>query len=395
MCTKSHVRIGQHVLVARVPPLDAEMVGDLMQPRLRALADGQHVGAGMLLVDGHELRAKSETNHGDVQWLRWHDRFSLTCVANSWATAAMDGPSRSRRKPRPSHTANHYHSQNGGKNKPLPQSLGMNLANHAGQEPSSRVARGSAGAGMLRSDWLTWRSCRSERFRAEPELEIRSWREFPPDLRPEPKVRPRCDAGWMQNCRCGVLAWCFSAGIALLMAAVGKAGGDPPAFLPDATAHTEAQPIDAANRVDFHVFYVAVDGNDAWSSLRSQHVATGNDGPLATLDAALNASHKAGPGSKCIMLGPGRYYRQQPLVLQARRGSLHPRGRRWKDRRLRWTADCRMAERRRSLLVGQRSGSPARQMGLPRLVVNDRLCREPACRTPGGCNMNRGSRCSG
>ncbi len=69
-------------------------------------------------------------------------------------------------------------------------------------------------------------------------------------------------------------------------------------------------------------FYVAVDGNDAWSGRMAEANADKTDGPLATLGAALQASRKDTSTPRRIIIGPGRHYIEQPLVLEERDAEL-------------------------------------------------------------------------
>ena len=68
MWTKSTSGILQHVVVVGVPLVDAELVADLVQFRLIALADGLHVGLRMGLVDRNELGPEAEPDHRDVEF---------------------------------------------------------------------------------------------------------------------------------------------------------------------------------------------------------------------------------------------------------------------------------------------------------------------------------------
>jgi hypothetical protein len=71
------------------------------------------------------------------------------------------------------------------------------------------------------------------------------------------------------------------------------------------------------------VFYVAVNGNDQWSGLRSSPNWTKSDGPFATVERAVTAArewriHSGGIGenSSTIYLGPGFHALKQPIVLR-------------------------------------------------------------------------------
>lgn len=74
---------------------------------------------------------------------------------------------------------------------------------------------------------------------------------------------------------------------------------------------------------DSVTFFVAPDGNDAWSGRLAQANADRTDGPLATLQAACRAARKAGtkPG-RTITVQEGRYFITEPLVLTAEDNGL-------------------------------------------------------------------------
>lgn len=78
-----------------------------------------------------------------------------------------------------------------------------------------------------------------------------------------------------------------------------------------------------AEAADIHV---AVDGKDSWSGQVAQPDAQGSDGPKATLAAALEASRQAGTPQRRIVLGPGRHYVNQTVVLDARDAGLTVEG---------------------------------------------------------------------
>ena len=67
---------------------------------------------------------------------------------------------------------------------------------------------------------------------------------------------------------------------------------------------------------------VAVDGNDSWSGHVAQSDAPGTAGPKATLAATLEASRLDGTPPRRIILGPGRHYVNQTVVLDARDAGL-------------------------------------------------------------------------
>ncbi|NOZ19896.1 MAG: hypothetical protein GXP25_02275 [Planctomycetes bacterium] len=65
-------------------------------------------------------------------------------------------------------------------------------------------------------------------------------------------------------------------------------------------------------------WYVSPTGNDAWSGRKAQRNGEGNDGPMATLAVALEASRKEAGTSRKIVLEPGRYYIEETVLLDAR-----------------------------------------------------------------------------
>jgi len=78
-----------------------------------------------------------------------------------------------------------------------------------------------------------------------------------------------------------------------------------------------------AGAADIHV---RVDGKDSWSGPPAQPNAQGTDGPKATLAAALEASRREGAAPRRIVLGPGRHYVSQTVVLDARDAGLTVEG---------------------------------------------------------------------
>jgi hypothetical protein len=67
-------------------------------------------------------------------------------------------------------------------------------------------------------------------------------------------------------------------------------------------------------------FYVATNGNDAWSGRLARPAGDGSDGPLRTPAAALRAARKAGsatpaPQSVTILFRAGRHELAEPLTL--------------------------------------------------------------------------------
>lgn len=138
-------------------------------------------------------------------------------------------------------------------------------------------------------------------------------------------------------------------------------------------------------------WHVSPDGNDAWSGRLAQPGEKKDDGPLATLAAALESSRKQAAGPCRILLGPGRYYLDQTAVLDARDADLTIQGagagetiiyggRRisgWsKDGEHFWAADVPEVK------TGTRD--------FRALVVNDRLC--PRARLPKGGRFEHESR---
>ena len=79
----------------------------------------------------------------------------------------------------------------------------------------------------------------------------------------------------------------------------------------------------AANTRSVQTFYVATNGNDAWSGRRPARSPAGTDGPFATIERALKAARdfRAQPGMTgqrvTIFLRQGTWFLDQPLVLKA------------------------------------------------------------------------------
>ncbi len=128
-------------------------------------------------------------------------------------------------------------------------------------------------------------------------------------------------------------------------------------------------------------WHVSPDGNDAWSGRTAAADEKKDDGPLATLGAALQSSRKQTTAARRIVLGPGRYYLEQTLVLDARdtdltiegagMGKTIVYGGRWitgwhKEGERFWAADVAEVK--------------AGTWDFRALVVNDRLC--PRARLP-------------
>lgn len=58
-----------------------------------------------------------------------------------------------------------------------------------------------------------------------------------------------------------------------------------------------------------HIYYVAVNGDDAWSGLLPEPNAAGTDGPFATLEHAVDAAREVGAGTaRRIVVRGGAYY---------------------------------------------------------------------------------------
>lgn len=74
----------------------------------------------------------------------------------------------------------------------------------------------------------------------------------------------------------------------------------------------------AAEQTGFIDYYVAVDGNDAWSGLLPEPAADGSDGPKATMagarDALRAAKFGAGPRPANVWMRGGRYRVERPVV---------------------------------------------------------------------------------
>ncbi len=70
------------------------------------------------------------------------------------------------------------------------------------------------------------------------------------------------------------------------------------------------------------VWYVAPDGNDAWTGQREVANPERTDGPLATLAAARDVSRKTAGEPRRIVLAAGRFFLAETLVLDARDAGL-------------------------------------------------------------------------
>ena len=69
MWTKIDVGILQHVGVLGVPLADPKLIAHLVELLLVPLTERIDVRAGQRLINRNELGPKSETDHGDVDWL--------------------------------------------------------------------------------------------------------------------------------------------------------------------------------------------------------------------------------------------------------------------------------------------------------------------------------------
>jgi len=78
-----------------------------------------------------------------------------------------------------------------------------------------------------------------------------------------------------------------------------------------------ALPLTATTRAGVATrFFVAPDGNDAWSGRLAQPNAERSDGPFATVGAACRAARQAGTGqTRTIVLQQGDYFLSEPVVL--------------------------------------------------------------------------------
>src|SRR5688500_172134 len=86
-----NVGIFEEIVEIGVTFLDAERVADVIQLFLRALANGVHVGVGMLLINGDEFGPEPQPNDGDVNLTLAHDDTgrSLRAVQNPLFTSVM------------------------------------------------------------------------------------------------------------------------------------------------------------------------------------------------------------------------------------------------------------------------------------------------------------------
>ena len=62
-------------------------------------------------------------------------------------------------------------------------------------------------------------------------------------------------------------------------------------------------------------YFVGPNGSDSWSGRAPTPNAEGTDGPFATLGAACQAARKRGTGRRTIVVQPGRYLLDKPVVL--------------------------------------------------------------------------------
>ena len=66
--------VGQHLIVARVAPLDVELVADLVELRLGSLADRVNLSVCVGLVDGYELGSEAKSDDRYLHFLVAHFR---------------------------------------------------------------------------------------------------------------------------------------------------------------------------------------------------------------------------------------------------------------------------------------------------------------------------------
>ena len=91
------IRIGEHLFVERVSLVDAEGIGDFVEPSFVPPAQGREVDVRMLLVDRNEFGAESEADNGGIEptWLFSHIAIlRVPRRANRNPTAAESASSR-------------------------------------------------------------------------------------------------------------------------------------------------------------------------------------------------------------------------------------------------------------------------------------------------------------
>jgi hypothetical protein len=71
------------------------------------------------------------------------------------------------------------------------------------------------------------------------------------------------------------------------------------------------------------IYYVAIEGDDSWSGRLPRANAGRTDGPFATFEAACKAARKHGTTyKKKIIIQPGRYFLEEPLVFTDKDSNL-------------------------------------------------------------------------
>lgn len=127
--------------------------------------------------------------------------------------------------------------------------------------------------------------------------------------------------------------------------------------------------------------FVAPDGNDAWSGRIAKREGQSNNGPMATLSAALAQARKQAAGPRRIVLATGRYFLDQTVALDVKDADLTIEGAGEGTTIL--YGGRRIAGWRKegdSLWVADLPGVKEGKSDFRALVVNDRLC--PRSRLP-------------
>ena len=114
-------------------------------------------------------------------------------------------------------------------------------------------------------------------------------------------------------------------------------------------------------------FYVAVDGNDAWSGTLATANAEGSDGPFATLGRAVEAMRELKArdpdAARTVMLRGGTHFVDRTITLTPDDSGTDVCGRKaggqW------WAADCRRPDRRRGSLQRNFARCPRRSVVFP------------------------------
>src|SRR5437763_1936288 len=70
-------------------------------------------------------------------------------------------------------------------------------------------------------------------------------------------------------------------------------------------------------------WYVATNGNDAWSGTRAEPAANKRNGPFASVSKALEAARKARPSEARTILLRGTYELSEPITLAAADSGSH------------------------------------------------------------------------